>query len=383
MTMLDPHLDVEQLSAAVDGLADGGVEAHLESCAACRRQLDTWRIVVASLTQAAREDRLGADVTEQALAAALGAAAAGVPAAGVPAAAGVATAPAARLAPEPSGVVAIERGRRPPAERRRRLRTAAAAVIGTAAAAGLIALAVTNLPHGSSSASRISSAGALPAGVAAGPDRKSSGTGAGSVAGSPASSGASGSAVHSRAGRYRATSGASGSGGSLAAPAPGSGPSAGSAASAGGSGTASSGGPVSSAGTAPAPANPPTRSSPGPTPSGTAPGAASARPSAPPHLGPVPDSAALRSVLESRLGAAPTGPPGPSAVDTGPGGNGAVARCSDAAQQLAGTGAGYPQYVALLHYAGIPGEVYVFAVGGQWRARALDRGCHTLATVRF
>ena len=88
----------------------------------------------------------------------------------------------------------------------------------------------------------------------------------------------------------------------------------------------------------------------------------------------MPDSAALRSVLESRLGAAPTGPAGPSAVDTGPGSNGAVARCSVAAQQLAGTGVGFPQYAAFLHYAGIPGEVYVFTRGESHRRLALQLG---------
>ena len=43
MTMLDPHLDVDQLSAAVDGERDAAVAAHLLHCATCREQVETWK----------------------------------------------------------------------------------------------------------------------------------------------------------------------------------------------------------------------------------------------------------------------------------------------------------------------------------------------------
>jgi hypothetical protein len=43
MTMLDPHLDVDQLSAAVDGERDAAVAAHLLTCLSCREQVATWQ----------------------------------------------------------------------------------------------------------------------------------------------------------------------------------------------------------------------------------------------------------------------------------------------------------------------------------------------------
>jgi anti-sigma factor RsiW len=43
MTMLEPHLDVDQLSAAVDGDQDAAVSAHLLTCLACREQVTTWQ----------------------------------------------------------------------------------------------------------------------------------------------------------------------------------------------------------------------------------------------------------------------------------------------------------------------------------------------------
>jgi anti-sigma factor RsiW len=43
MTILDPHLDVDQLSAAVDGERDAAVSAHLLTCLSCRAQVRTWQ----------------------------------------------------------------------------------------------------------------------------------------------------------------------------------------------------------------------------------------------------------------------------------------------------------------------------------------------------
>jgi hypothetical protein len=43
MTMLDPHLDVDQLSAAVDGDRDAAISAHLLVCLSCREQVRTWQ----------------------------------------------------------------------------------------------------------------------------------------------------------------------------------------------------------------------------------------------------------------------------------------------------------------------------------------------------
>jgi hypothetical protein len=49
MTLLEPHLDVEQLSAAVDGTRDPAVAAHMLVCLGCRQQVDTWRQTLAPL----------------------------------------------------------------------------------------------------------------------------------------------------------------------------------------------------------------------------------------------------------------------------------------------------------------------------------------------
>jgi hypothetical protein len=49
MTMLDPHLDVDQLSAAVDGDRDPAVAAHLLTCLSCREQVDAWSRALAPL----------------------------------------------------------------------------------------------------------------------------------------------------------------------------------------------------------------------------------------------------------------------------------------------------------------------------------------------
>jgi hypothetical protein len=43
MTMLDPHLDVDQLSAAVDGDQDAAASAHLLACLSCREQVRAWQ----------------------------------------------------------------------------------------------------------------------------------------------------------------------------------------------------------------------------------------------------------------------------------------------------------------------------------------------------
>jgi hypothetical protein len=49
MTLLEPHLDVDQLSAAVDGTRDPAVAAHMLVCLACRHQVDAWRRSLAPL----------------------------------------------------------------------------------------------------------------------------------------------------------------------------------------------------------------------------------------------------------------------------------------------------------------------------------------------
>lgn len=49
MTTLDPHLDLDQLSAAVDGTGDGAVASHLSSCLSCRQQVTTWRSALAQV----------------------------------------------------------------------------------------------------------------------------------------------------------------------------------------------------------------------------------------------------------------------------------------------------------------------------------------------
>ncbi len=51
MTMIDPHLDVDQLSAAVDGEQDAAVSAHLLACLACREQLTTWQTALGRLDE--------------------------------------------------------------------------------------------------------------------------------------------------------------------------------------------------------------------------------------------------------------------------------------------------------------------------------------------
>jgi hypothetical protein len=56
MTMLDPHLDVDQLSAAVDGAQDPATSAHLLTCLACREQVDVWRRSLGELKDLATVD---------------------------------------------------------------------------------------------------------------------------------------------------------------------------------------------------------------------------------------------------------------------------------------------------------------------------------------
>jgi hypothetical protein len=51
MTVLDPHLDIDQVSAAVDGERDPAVAAHLLTCLACRAQVDTWRRALSGLSR--------------------------------------------------------------------------------------------------------------------------------------------------------------------------------------------------------------------------------------------------------------------------------------------------------------------------------------------
>lgn len=43
MTVLDPHLDAYQLSAAVDGEADATVAGHLAGCPTCRGEVASWK----------------------------------------------------------------------------------------------------------------------------------------------------------------------------------------------------------------------------------------------------------------------------------------------------------------------------------------------------
>lgn len=56
MTMLDPHLDIDQLSAAVDGLTDEATSAHLATCLACQEQVEVWRRTLGQLKDLATVD---------------------------------------------------------------------------------------------------------------------------------------------------------------------------------------------------------------------------------------------------------------------------------------------------------------------------------------
>jgi hypothetical protein len=62
MTLLDPHLDLDQVSAAVDGEREPAVAAHLLVCLACRQQVDTWRATLGSLRDLPTAPDVDADV---------------------------------------------------------------------------------------------------------------------------------------------------------------------------------------------------------------------------------------------------------------------------------------------------------------------------------
>ncbi len=152
MTLLDRHLGVEALSAALDGGTDPVAVAHLEACPTCRERLATWAAVVGSLRSTAAGS-LDAGRADRIVAAAL----ASVPAelASVP----PAPAELASVLPAPAAADRPERARRGvPAPWRGLLVTAGAGV----AAVGLVALAVVGLRHlgpGSSASSSAAPAG--------------------------------------------------------------------------------------------------------------------------------------------------------------------------------------------------------------------------------
>lgn len=69
--MNEPHLDDEELSAALDHVGDGAAQAHLETCAACRTRFDGLHAVRQAI--AGPGDALRADVADRAIGAALAA----------------------------------------------------------------------------------------------------------------------------------------------------------------------------------------------------------------------------------------------------------------------------------------------------------------------
>lgn len=319
--MLEPHLDAEQLSAAVDGDADEGVRDHLDACAACRRQLDTWKETLGTLASAARADRLDPGIAEGILGAAL-AAAGGDPPAGAD---GPRPAVIETGGDRPGGVEAPAVRRvtpMPPAPERTHpsggsLRRWRKPIVSTAvgvAAAGLIALAVVGLRPSGGTSSASSAAGSVGA----------SGSASNSPSAAAPASGGAGSGTAGATGS--ATAGGTSAGRATAAPLRDLGQV--------GDQKALVGVLRASLGAHPSPAS-----------------QASAE-----HTG---SRAALQAV------------PSP------------VAACLAAAKSGAGPAAGPPREAAELRYRGRAAEVYVFADGGAWRALVLARSCAPLGAVRF
>lgn len=318
--MLEPHLDAEQLSAAVDGDADEGVRNHLDACAACRRQLDVWKETLGALASAARADRLDPALAEGILGAALVAAREDPPA-------GAGDPPSGADGPRPAVIEAggdRPRGPEAPAVRRvtpmppaperthpsggslRRWRKPIVSTGVGVAAAALIALAVVGLRH----------------------------------------SGGAGSA-----------SSAAGSSGSPSAAAPAAGVASGSA---GATGSATAGG-ISAGRATAAPRRDLGQVGDQKALVGVLRASLGVRPS------PAPQASTEHTDSRASLQAVPS----------------PVGTCLAAAKRSAGPAAGSPREAAELRYRGRPAEVYVFADGGAWRAFVLARSCAPLGAVRF
>jgi hypothetical protein len=145
MTLLDPHLDVDQVSAAVDGERDAATAAHILVCVACREQVEAWRRTLAPLRDLPTSAQ--ADV---AIAAAM-----------------AAWAPAVPVAPP---VAARRRWRVPPS-------AVAAAVLVVLVAASIVGLRHGSGPTSSASATRAAGPSGAGSVVAPGPDVGSTGSG--------------------------------------------------------------------------------------------------------------------------------------------------------------------------------------------------------------
>jgi hypothetical protein len=146
VTLLDPHLEPEALSAALDGDDDPGARAHLDTCSVCRERLQSWATVLGALRFGAGADHLSDEDADRILATAL----ASVPSASVP---------SATADPAVAGEGPVRARRGGPAPWRKLAVTAGVGV----AAAGLVAVGVVGLRHLGSVSSASSSAS--PAGL--------------------------------------------------------------------------------------------------------------------------------------------------------------------------------------------------------------------------
>ncbi len=330
MTVLDPHLDAEALSAAVDGPVDDCTRAHLATCPACRRQLRVWTDALSSVTAEARGDRLRADDAERILAVALGAAALAAPPAtgggrhspatgagqpsptanpGKEAPAATPDAAPAELpaGPELPGRAAPILG---PARAARRWRGPLTAVAVGAAAAAVVAVAVVGLRAGSGGSATSSAASAgLP-----------------SAARASGGSGSSHSAASSKGAARSAVPGL-------------------------------------------------------PADLGLVTGRQALQDDLRSALGPRPEPSAASLRQTSSSGSSSSSPSGSPSRTSGR--SSAVEACSTVAGHLARSATGGLRASATLAYEGRPAEVYVFAVGDAWRAWVLGRDCATLAAARF